>query len=220
MSTSHDQPRLFPYVVESASRLAARGHYAQFRKRSRRAGPCVTVEEPLADGCIPYVTHLTGVACILARLDVAPVVLAAALLHDYLEDVPDADGRSRIEREVGGEVLVLVLELTEDKRRSRDQAETWELRKHEAIDSIATMSESAVLIKAADVVHNLSTLVYDLQSSQEPDEVWRRFNAEAPRQIWYFEAIHRAVAHRLGEDHTLAREIRGLTRIIVEWAPK
>jgi (p)ppGpp synthase/HD superfamily hydrolase len=147
---------------------------------------------------VPYVTHLMGTMCILARLGARDEVLAAAVLHDYLEDVPDPDGRENIRLVLGDEVLSLVLAVTEDKRRGLDQAETWEVRKQEQLRHLARMPEEAVLIKAADVLHNVQSLALDLGAAADEDEIWRHFNAGPERQLWYFENVSKAIGERLG----------------------
>lgn len=203
---------LFPPLLEAAVRLAARGHYNQFRK---------SVEEPSGDNPsgsflpdrVPYIAHLMGTMCILARLGVRDEVLAAAVCHDYLEDVPDPDGRENIGLLLGDEVLSLVLEVTEDKRRDLDEADTWEIRKHEQLEHLARMTEDAVLIKAADVLHNVQSLALDLEAADEMNTVLDRFNAGPERQLWYFESVAAAVGKRLG-DHPLARELdRAVARL-------
>jgi len=204
-----DRP-LFSTLLESAARLATRGHFHQFRKRGREALPCESGSSPLDEDCIPYVSHLVGVVGILARLGAGDDVLAAALLHDYLEDVPDADGRRSIEQAVGTRVLRLVLEVTEDKRVDRDERETWDQRKKEQIDHVAEMSDGAVLIKAADLLHNVGTMVFDLDLAVDPALVWDRFNAPPQRQLWYFRTLLGVLGGRLGEDHAVCRELEGL----------
>ncbi len=187
-------------------RLAARGHHNQFRKN---------VEDPDGDSPsgaflldrVPYVTHLMATMCILARLGARDEVLAAAVLHDYLEDVPDPDGRDNIRHVLGDEVLSLVLEVTEDKRRGLKQADTWEIRKQEQIDHLARMSEEAVLVKAADVLHNVQSLALDLEAAGDVDTVWQHFNAGPERQLWYFASVSEAVENRLGA-HPLAADLR------------
>ena len=195
---------LFPPVLEAAVRLAARGHYHQFRKgvEDPEGGPGAAV---LPDR-VPYITHLMGTMCILARLGVCDEVLAAAVVHDYLEDVPDPGGREKIRAALGEEVLALVLEVTEDKRRGRDQTDTWELRKQEQLDHVARMPVDAVLIKAADVLHNVQSLTLDLEAADDADAILQNFNAGPERQLWYFESMAAAVKDRLG-DHTLARNL-------------
>ena len=208
---SSDEPsqhggRLYSPLVEAAIRLAARGHYNQFRKRDAEGVGASSIGSPLPDDHIPYITHLMGTMCILARLGAADEVLAAAALHDYLEDVPDPDGPRRIRRVAGEQVLELVLAVTEDKRPELDRSETWKLRKREQLDHLATMPTSAVLIKCADLLHNLSSLEKDLGEAADPQTVWARFNADRPQQMWYFSSIVNGARQRLGQ-HPLVDEI-------------
>lgn len=202
----------FSGLLESAARLATRGHLVQFRKRGRDRIPCDPDRMLVDEDCVPYISHLVGVLAILARIGAGDEVLAGALLHDYLEDVPDAEGRSTIEGAVGSRVLRLVLEVTEDKRPERPQTESWEQRKQEQIDRVPDMSDGAVLIKAADLLHNLGSMVYDLEEAAVPSMVWNRFNAPPQRQLWYFRSLLGALRRRLGEFHPLCRE---LDRLIV-----
>ncbi len=164
-------------VIEAAVRLAAQGHYHQFRKRNCIGDPPPVTSNPLPEDHIPYITHLMGTVTILARLGASDEVLAAAALHDYLEDVPDPNGRRRIRDIAGDDVLDLVLAVTEDKRPGRGRGETWELRKHEQLARIETMPLDAVLIKGADVLHNLLSLEIDLDRATDRTAVWNRFNA-------------------------------------------
>ncbi len=198
---------LFSPLLEAAIRLAAQGHYHQFRKRSPEEESCGDLAgDPLPETCVPYITHLMGSMCILARLGARDEVLAAALLHDYLEDVPDPDGRQTIRRAVGPEVLDLVLEVTEDKRDDVADSETWEIRKREQVARIDAMSDDAVLIKAADMLHNVQTLLTDLDATDRTITVWERLNAGPDRQLWYFTAVLDAAERRLG-GHPLVREL-------------
>jgi (p)ppGpp synthase/HD superfamily hydrolase len=201
-----DSVPLFSPLLEAATRLAARGHYHQFRKRTPTATTCADNTSPLPSTCVPYVTHLMGTMCILARLGARDEILAAALLHDYLEDVPDPDGRTTIREAVGSEVLELVLEVTENKRPELEDAITWEIRKTEQLKRIGRMPEDAVLIKAADVLHNLQSLLSDLDAAKEIGSVWEKLNASPDRQLWYFESVLGATRSRLGS-HTLVCEL-------------
>jgi len=197
---------LFSPLLEAAIRLAARGHYHQFRKTAGQ--PASTGHESsAAPERVPYITHLMGTVCILARLGVRDEVLAAAALHDYLEDVADPEGPESIRGVGGDEVLALVLAVTEDKRRDRSETDTWELRKREQVARVDVMPEEAVLVKAADVLHNVQSLLADLGRTDDVASVWRPFNAGPRRQLWYFESVSEAVGRRLG-DHPLSRELR------------
>ncbi len=193
-------------MIEAAVRLAAQGHYPQFRKRDNPTNPPALPGSPLPDDHIPYITHLMGTMTILARLGATDDMLAAAALHDYLEDVPDPDGRRRIRETTNDMVLELVLAVTEDKRPGLGRGETWELRKREKLAAVDSMPLDAVLIKAADVLHNLLSLEIDLSESSDRQAVWGRFNAPKEQQIWYFTATLEAMRRRLGT-HPLVVEL-------------
>ena len=206
-SPPHDGSRdpLFSPLIEEAIRLAARGHYHQFRKHEAidNAAPD---DGPLPPERVPYVTHLMGTAAILARIGARDEVLAAAFLHDYLEDVPDPDGRESIRSATSEDVLRLVEELTEDKRGHLGACDTWETRKQEQIERIEAMPEDAVLIKVADLLHNLISMRADLDAAGGGG-VWDRLNAPPDRQLWYFSSVLAAAESRLG-DHELVRALR------------
>ena len=197
---------LFSRLLEAAVRLATRGHYHQFRKNAADENSGSPSGDFLPDG-VPYIAHLMGTMCILARVGVRDEVLAAAILHDYLEDVPDPNGSESIRSTLGEEVLSLVLEVTEHKRRGFDEVDTWDIRKQEQLDHIERMPLDAVFIKAADVLHNLLSLLADLEAAEDTDSVWRPFNAGPERQLWYFTGVIDAVERRLGE-HLLVVELR------------
>lgn len=203
----HEDGALFSPLLEAAVRLASRGHYHQFRKNAanENSGP---PRGDFAPNRVPYIAHLMGTMCILARVGVRDEVLAAAILHDYLEDVPDPDGRESIRVALGEEVMSLVLEVTESKRRGLDQVDTWDIRKREQLERVEQMPREAVLIKAADMLHNLLSLLSDLEVAEDPDIVWSSFNAGPDRQFWYFGGTIDAVERRLGE-HLLVEELRG-----------
>ena len=212
-TTESHRPPLYPPMIEAAVRLAAQGHYHQFRKRDCAADESSSPGVPLPEDHIPYITHLMGTMTILARFGASDEVLAAAALHDYLEDVPDPDGLERIREITNDEVLDLVLAVTEDKRPDRGRGETWELRKQEQIAEIETMPRDAVLIKGADVLHNLLSLDFDLSEASDPQLVWGRFNAPKEKQLWYFSSVLDAVRRRLG-DHRLTSELAEVIRVL------
>lgn len=197
---------LYSPIVEAAVRLAAQGHHHQFRKRDQGEDSSTVLSNPLPDDTVPYITHLMGTMTILCRLGAADDVLAAAALHDYLEDVPDPDGTRRIRETTNDNVLELVRAVTEDKRPDRGRTETWDLRKREQLAKIESMHLDAVLIKGADMLHNLLSLEVDLSGVPDPQTVWSRFNSPRERQIWYFSNALDEISRRLG-DHPLVSEL-------------
>jgi GTP pyrophosphokinase len=82
-------PKTSSELVERAYAVAARVHEGQKRKNGE-----------------PYITHPVAVATILAELGMTPSTLAAALLHDTVEDTPYS--LTELRHEFGEEISRLV----------------------------------------------------------------------------------------------------------------
>ena len=114
----------------------------------------------------PYISHPLEVAAILTDLKLDDATVAAALLHDTIEDT-DAT-RAEIDRLFGREIGLLVEGLTKLKRLelvSREAKQAENLRK--LLLAIAD-DVRVLLIKLADRLHNMRTLSY------RPPELRRR----------------------------------------------
>ncbi|HQX63981.1 MAG TPA: HD domain-containing protein, partial [Thermomicrobiales bacterium] len=122
----------------------------------------------------PYIVHPLAVAMILAEMQLDPETLAAALMHDVVEDTDYQIGD--IEREFGPRVAALVEGVTklsqipwsgesDDDRATRESARQAEsLRK-----MFLAMADDVrvVLIKLADRLHNMRTLDHLKPASQQ-----------------------------------------------------
>ncbi len=106
----------------------------------------------------PYIVHPVEVARILANMRMDHITVAAALLHDVLEDTEVT--KRELEREFGEEIAFLVESVSkiskiEARTRLQRQAET--IRK-----MLLAMAEDlrVIIIKLADRLHNMRTLKY------------------------------------------------------------
>ena len=100
-----------------------------------------------------YITHPLAVAQILAELGLGPKAIAAALLHDTVEDT--AYGLEALNAEFGDEVSMLVDGVTKlDKVKYGESAQAETVRK-----MIVAMSKDirVLVIKLADRLHNART---------------------------------------------------------------
>lgn len=109
-----------------ASSIARKAHYGQFRR----------------DGITPYITHPEAVAESLEGEH--PDVIAAAWLHDVLEDT-DTTMQDLLLSGLPGSVVEAVVSLTK-KRGDTYEAYLWRVG----------MNEIARKVKTADIQHNLS----------------------------------------------------------------
>lgn len=146
----------------------------------------------------PYISHPCAVAEILARemgfRD--PVLLAAALLHDLVEDVPTV-GIDDIEDRFGPLIAELVDGCTKLTRYHMDRAALRNLT-HSKIFLSASRRLGVLVIKLADRLHNLRTLHFLTQAkrmriAQETVEVYApiaaRFNLFAVKRELYHLAL-------------------------------
>jgi GTP pyrophosphokinase len=164
-------------LIGRAFEFAARAHAGQMRASGRE-----------------FIYHPWGVAKILAGLQLDEPTLAAALLHDVVEDTDVTI--EEVRAEFGEEIATLVqgvTKLTRVQFQSREHAEAENYRK-----LIVAMAEDVrvILIKLADRLHNLRTIEYlgkqkQVQKARETLEVY------AP------------LAHRLGI-HALKWELEDL----------
>ncbi len=163
-------------LIEKAYEVAEMAHRGQLRKSGD-----------------PYITHPLAVTTILAELGMTPATLAAALLHDTVEDTPYT--LAELRRDFGDEIAMLVDAVTKlDKVTYGDAAQAETVRKM----VIAMAKDIRVLvIKLADRLHNARTWRYVSASSAE----------RGAKQTL---EIYAPLAHRLGMN-TIKWELEDLS---------
>src|SRR5690349_19458204 len=172
--TNH--PKADLALLERAYNTAAEMHGTQMRKSGD-----------------PYITHPLAVTTILADIGMTEPTLVAALLHDTVEDT--AYTLEDLRKDFGEEVAQLVDGVTKlDKVKYGDSANAETIRK-----MIVAMSRDirVLVIKLADRLHNMRTLRFVKQSTQE-------------RKARETLDIYAPLAHRLGMN-TIKWELEDLT---------
>lgn len=159
--------------VEKALWVAHSAHDGQVRKGPDQA---------------PYVTHSMHVALMVARWGADDEVVQAALLHDVVEDCDDWT-LERLESVFGERVAHIVDQLSEDK------SQTWEERKLAALEGVPSLSPEALVVKAADKLHNLQSLLAELRRPGDDAAVWARFTGGRERTL----AMDRRIVDALAE---------------------
>ncbi len=145
-------------LIEKATMLAVEGHKGQ--KRLHGA---------------PYVVHPFIVAVKLLKYDFEDHVVAAALVHDLLEDTSITE--SRIKTELGDSVVNIVKGLTENKELP------WRERKLAYIELVRKGSDDVKAVSLGDKVHNMENMfvAYGLIGA----EIWDRFGRGKSERIWF-----------------------------------
>lgn len=163
-SAKASHPKLDFSIVERAYQVAEKAHQGQTRKSGD-----------------PYITHPVAVAQLLADLGIGPAGLAAALLHDTVEDTEYSLDQLKVD--FGDEVAMLVDGVTKlDKVKFGENAQAETVRK-----MVVAMSKDirVLVIKLADRLHNARTWGF------VPEEK-ARYKAQETLEIYA------PLAHRLG----------------------
>ncbi|MGH7484390.1 MAG: HD domain-containing protein [bacterium] len=167
-------------VVLRAAQFAAQKHRDQRRKD--------------ADASL-YINHPIALASVLADTGriTNPTVLAAALLHDTIEDTQTT--AAELKRNFGKAVADIVLEVTDDKALPKQR------RKELQVEHAAHISKHAKLVKLADKICNLT----DILASPPAD-----WTLERKRE--YFDWAKRVIDRLRGTNAPLERRFNKLYR--------
>lgn len=180
--------------LDAAVTLAGRVHKDHIRKGTR----------------IAYIAHLFDVASIATKHDADEDEVAAAFLHDTLEDGKDPEAlRREIRKRLGGRVLEIVEACTDTTVKPKPP---WRKRKEAYVAGIEKKSLSAKLVSASDKIANLGDMIEDYR--RHGDALWTRFNADRASILWYYRACARGFA-KGNTDPRLRRlvvELRARTR--------
>ena len=158
----------------------------------------------------PYILHPMEAAVIVGTMTSDQNVIAAAVLHDVVEDAGITI--EEVEERFGRRVRELVESETEDKRADLPPAATWRIRKNESLAVLGATDDICVLmVWLGDKLANLRAIYRDFKA--EGVALWEKFNQKDPNeQAWYYRSIAK-LTERLS--HTSAWiEYNALTELV------
>ena len=121
----------------------------------------------------PYILHPMEAAVIVGTMSNDENLIAAAALHDVVEDAGVT--LEEIEQRFGKRVRELVQSETEDKRADRPPTETWRIRKQESLEVLKNAADTDVLmVWLGDKLANMRSIYRDFKV--EGVGMWQRFN--------------------------------------------
>ncbi|MEF8815684.1 MAG: HD domain-containing protein [Salinibacter sp.] len=184
---------LFSPLIEHAIELSAQWHDGTYRKGVWR-DPAFEVPEG-EEIQIPVIAHLAAVASIVRRAGWGEVPVAAAYLHDAIEDINQHGQRLRrkqLRDAVGAEVARLVAQVSEQKLDDDGEMRPWRARKEDYLDSIRTGSPDAAAISLADKIHNLWSITQSLEAGED---IFAALSGAPEAQQWFHGAVLDASTH-------------------------
>lgn len=191
--------KIFTREIQEAIEFATEIH--EVKQRQKRKG----------DKEIPYISHLFIVALIVSMVTDKNEVIIAAVLHDIAEDSkpPHIVSIKDLEEKFGARVAELVDSVTE-----KDKTLPWAQRKEIALGKIKTMDHDMMLLKSADTLHNLSTLLSEIKIHGM--KVFEVFNAPQEKILAKYKKII-AELKRYWSENPLLTDIEETYTELVEY---
>ena len=164
-------------LMDRAIVFATRAHSGTYRKGTK----------------IPYIVHPIEAAAIVSTMTDDPDMIAAAVLHDVVEDT-DAT-LEEIRFFFNDRIADLVEAESEDKRKNLPPQETWMIRKMETLEFLRHKADrDAKILALADKLSNMRAIHRD--QSTIGDKLWERFNEKRKDKHGW---MYRQVAEALSE---------------------
>ena len=162
---------------------------------------------------VPYIAHLISVCALVLENGGDEDQAIAALLHDAMEDQGGLPTLAMIERLFGPRVAAIVRECSDSESANPAEKLPWHQRKQAYLDHLRQASPDALLITAADKLHNARDILTCYREMR--DELWGRFNAAASKtdHLRYYRALVRRFQERPEAPKVLVDE---LDRVVTE----
>jgi len=161
---------------------------------------------------VPYIVHPIEAAAIVSAMTDDEEIIAAAVLHDVLEDTEAT--AEELQACFGERITRLVQDESENKRKELPAALTWKIRKQETITFLKTKaSHEAKMLALADKLSNLRAIHRD--ACIIGDKVWERFNEKDKKMHgWMYRGIAEALKEL--EAHPTWQEYDRLVRTVFD----
>jgi len=181
-------------VISKAMMFAISAHSGQFRKHSRT----------------PAIIHAMEAAVVVSTLTSDPNVIAAALLHDTIEDTDVTIDQVR--RMFGDRIAELVVVETEDKHSDISPEESWMMRKQESINELSELNDiEGKMVWLGDKLSNMRSFYRMYVKSGK--EMWNSFHQKDEKMHeWYYRSILRELSEL--KDYEAYKEYKWLTEQI------
>lgn len=134
----------------------------------------------------PYIVHPLEALTIVATMTSEPELLAAAVLHDVVEDTDFTV--EDIRAEFGDRVAELVDAETEKHDQSRSREESWLDRKKAALEDLRRAGRDVKIVALGDKLSNMRAIARDYAAKGEA--LWNIFHVKDPKEHeWHYRGL-------------------------------
>ena len=134
----------------------------------------------------PYIVHPMEAVEIVATITPDQELLAAAALHDTVEDTDVTI--DQIREEFGERIVNLVASESDVMIQGVSEEDSWHARKQAAIDRLARAPHDAKIVALGDKLSNMRAIARDY--AVKGDELWKIFHAPDPSDHeWHYRGL-------------------------------
>jgi len=134
----------------------------------------------------PYIIHPMEAVEIVSTMSADQELLAAAALHDTVEDTDVTVEQLR--KEFGERIAALVESESDRFMPGVSEEDSWHERKRAAIDRLAGASRDAKIVALGDKLSNMRAIARDF--ALQGDSFWNLFHAKDPKDHeWHYRAL-------------------------------
>lgn len=147
------------------------------------------------DKGFPYIVHPLEALTIVATMTNDPDLLAAAVLHDVVEDTDVT--QQDIAREFGERVAALVMAETDQKVAPDGTPLPWKERKLRDMEQLRGASREVKIVTMGDKLSNMRAIARDYR--QQGDAVWQLFKVkDKAEHAWRYRGLRDALSDLSG----------------------
>ena len=134
----------------------------------------------------PYIVHPMEAVEIVATMTRDQELLAAAVLHDTVEDTDTTV--EQIRTEFGDRIASLVASESDIVVDGCSEEDSWHARKQAAIDRLARASHDAKIVALGDKLSNMRAIARDY--AQQGDALWNLFHVKDRKEHeWHYRGL-------------------------------
>lgn len=134
----------------------------------------------------PYIVHPLEAVEIVATMTADQELLAAAALHDTVEDTDVTI--EQIREEFGEHIASLVEAESDIKVTGVSKEESWRIRKQAAIDRLAAAPLDAKMVALGDKLSNMRAIARDY--AEQGDALWNLFRMKDRKDHeWHYRGL-------------------------------
>ena len=138
----------------------------------------------------PYIVHPMEAVEIVSTMTKDQELLAAAALHDTVEDTDVTV--EQIREEFGDRVADLVASESDEMPAGVSEEDSWHSRKQAAIDRLSKASHDAKIVALGDKLSNMRAIARDY--AVQGDALWNLFHAKDPKDHeWHYRGLAAAL---------------------------